>query len=228
MSRLFAVAVVIWTAVIPAAHGAQASQERVLDSFDDIAPWAAIASDDVQASVHPAQGVHGPALRLDFDLAGTAGYAVAHRALPLALPENYEITFWVRADAAVNAFQLKLADASGENVWWVNRPNFEFPREWQLVRISKRHIHFAWGPTSDRTLRQAASLEFVVAAGRDGGNGSVYVSRLVLRELPVETAVAPPPAAAHASSALAGAAAALAIDGSTATAWKSDRATGPA
>jgi hypothetical protein len=127
--RLLAVAIVaVWTSFGPA-HGAPASHERVLDGFDDIAPWAAIASDDVQASVHPASGVHGPALRLDFDFAGTAGYAVAHRALPLMLPENYEITFWVRADAAVNTFQLKLSDASGENVWWVNRPNFEFPRE---------------------------------------------------------------------------------------------------
>ena len=160
MSRLFAI-VVVWMAVV-APHGVQASQERVLDSFDDIAPWGAIASDDVQASVHSASGVHGPALRLDFDLAGTAGYAVAHRKLPLTLPENYEIAFWVRADAAVNTFQLKLIDASGENVWWVNRPNFVFPREWQLVRINKRHIHFAWGPTSDRSLVQAASLEFVV------------------------------------------------------------------
>jgi F5/8 type C domain/Bacterial alpha-L-rhamnosidase 6 hairpin glycosidase domain len=226
MSRVFAVVmVVVWTALVPA-HGATASQERVLDNFDDIAPWAAIASDDVQASVHPAQDANGSALRLDFDFAGTAGYAVAHRKLPLVLPENYEITFWVRADAAVNTFQLKLVDASGDNVWWVNRPNFEFPRQWQLVRINKRHIHFAWGPTSDRTLRQAAALEFVVAAGRGGGRGSVYVSRLVLREVPMETAVPPP--AAHASSALPGAAASLAIDGSTATAWKSDRATGPA
>src|SRR5581483_4612351 len=85
---------------------------------------------------------------------------------------------------------------------------------------------FAWGPTSDRTLRQAAAVELVVAAGRGGGRGSVYVSRLALREMPVETAVAPP--SAQASSAVAGAAASLAIDGSAATAWKSDRATGPA
>ena len=232
MSRLrrsvLAVAiVVVWTAVVPA-HGAQASQERVLDSFDDIAPWAAIASDDVQASVHPVQGAHGPALRLDFDFAGTAGYAVARRELPLTLPENYEISFWVRADAPVNTFQLKLVDASGDNVWWVNRPNFELPREWQLLRIQKRDIHFAWGPASDRTLRQAASLELVVAAGRDGGRGSVYVSRLVLREVPRETAAAVLPPVAQASSALPGATPALAIDGSTATAWKSDRAAGPA
>ena len=224
--KLFAVAIVVaWITLIPA-YGAHASQDRVLDSFDDIAPWAAIGSDDVQASVHQAQSAHGGALRLDFDFAGTAGYAIARRQLPLVLPENYEITFWLRAEAAVNTFQLKLVDASGDNVWWFNRPNVEFSRDWQVVRVKKRHLHFAWGPTSDRTLRQAAALEFVVAAGRGGGRGSVYVSGLVLRELPIEIAPAPP--RVHASSALPGAPASLAIDGSTATAWKSDGATGPA
>jgi F5/8 type C domain-containing protein/alpha-L-rhamnosidase-like protein len=216
--------VLAWATLVPV-PAAPGSNERVLDSFDDTAPWAAIGSTDVQASVHPAQGVQGSALRLDFDLAGTAGYAIARRELPVTLPENYEITFWMRGDAPVNTFQLKLVDASGENVWWLNRPNFEFPREWQLVRIKQRHIHFAWGPGSDRTLRQAASVEFVVAAGRGGGHGSVYLSRLVLRELPVESA--PPPPAVHASSALPDAPASLAIDGSTETAWKSDGATGP-
>jgi hypothetical protein len=226
MSRRLVVAILVGWATVGPAPGSDAAPGRVLDTFDDIAPWAAVASDAVRASVHRAHGVHGPALRLEFDLAGTAGYALARRPLPLRLPENYEIAFWVRAEAAVNTFQVKLVDASGENVWWVNRPDFEFPRQWQLVRIKKRHIHFAWGPTGDRTLRQAASIEFVVAAGRGGGRGSLDVSRLELRELPVETA--PPPPAVHASSALPGAAAALALDGSPATAWKSDAARGQA
>src|SRR5687768_18428193 len=98
MSRLSAVAVAcVWAALV-AGHAAHASPVRVLDSFDDISAWKAIASDDVQASVHPAHGVHGRALRIDFDLAGTAGYALARRALPLTLPDNYEITFYVRAE----------------------------------------------------------------------------------------------------------------------------------
>ena len=223
---LLTVLIAVASTAVLTEPAAAASPERVLDRFDDIAPWAAIGSDDVQASVHQAQSAHGGALRLDFDFAGTAGYAIARRPLPLVLPENYEITFWLRADAAVNTFQLKLVDASGDNVWWFNRPNIALSRDWQLVRVKKRHIHFAWGPTSDRTLRQAAALEFVMAAGRGGGRGSVYVSELRLRELPIEIAPAPP--AVHASSALPGAPAALALDGSTATAWKSDGATGPA
>ena len=210
-----------------AAHPADQSAMRVLDSFDDVAPWQAGASDGVQASVQAADGVRGRALRLDFDLAGTAGYAIARRALSLDLPRRYEITFYLRADALPNNFQIKLVDASGDNVWWVNRPDFEFPREWQLVRIKQRHVEFAWGPSPDRTLRHVASIEFVVAAGRNGGRGSVYVSQLVLRSLPDQAPVDPPPVA-RASSALPGAEAPLALDGSVATAWKSDPAAGPA
>src|SRR5262249_20693888 len=156
---------------------------------------------------------------------GTAGYAVARRALALDLPPDYEIVFYLRGDAPTNTFQLKLVDASGENVWWVNRPDFQFSRDWQLVRIKKRHVEFAWGPTKDRTLRHAAAIEFVVAAGRDGGRGSVYVSQLALRELPDAAAVPPP--VVRASSSLPGAEAPRALDGSAATAWESDPAAGP-
>ena len=140
--------------------------------------WQPVVSDGVRASVHPAAGPAGPALRLDFDLGGTAGYAAARRALPVDLPANYEISFYLRADAPVNEFQVKLVDASGENVWWFHRPDFEFPHEWRLVKIKKRQIEFAWGPTADRALRRAAMVEFVVNAGRGGGSGSLYVSDL--------------------------------------------------
>jgi hypothetical protein len=223
---ILGVVLVAWGAPRPA-HAADAPPERVLDAFDDVAAWKAAGSDGVHASVHPADGVRGRALRLDFDLAGTAGYALARRALPLDVPRRYEIVFHLRADAPVNHFQVKLVDASGENVWWVNRPDFSFPREWQLVRIKQRHIEFAWGPGKDRTLRHVAAIEFVVAAGRGGGRGSVYVDQLALRELPDEPPVVPP-LLVQASSALSGAAASLALDGSVATAWKSDPGAGPA
>src|SRR5262245_59185866 len=184
---------------------------RVLDSFEDVAPWTAVASDGVRASVGPTEGVRGPGLRLDFDLAGTAGYALARRALSIDVPPRYEITFYLRADAPANQLQVKLRDASGENVWWFHRPNFAFSREWQLVRIRQRDVEFAWGPTTDRTLRRAAAIEIGVAAGRGGGRGSVYVSQLALRELPDGPAT-PVPSIAYASSSSRGSHALLAVD----------------
>ena len=213
------------SAALAAQSGAQSV--RILDRFDAPEMWQAAMSDEVRASVHPAAGPSGPALRLDFDLGGTAGYAAARRALPVDLPPNYELSFYLRADAPVNELQVKLVDAAGDNVWWFHRPDFEFPREWRLIRIKKRQIDFAWGPTSDRTLRHAATIELVVNAGRGGGSGSVYVSELALRELPPDTGVVPAPTA-RASSSLRGGEPAFALDGDLATAWASDPATGKA
>src|SRR5207247_540305 len=173
---------------------------RTLARCDAPETWRAAMSDEVRASVHPAAGPSGPALRLDFDLGGTAGYAAARRALPVDLPPNYEFSFYLRADAPVNELQVKLVDASGDNVWWFHRSDFEFPREWRLIRIKKRQIDFAWGPTSDRTLRHAATIELVVNAGRGGGSGSVYVSALALRALPPGPGVVPAPTARAPSS----------------------------
>ncbi len=211
----------------PAASQTQDAPLRVLDDFVDLSSWHAGASDGVRASIHAAQGIDGRALQLDFDLAGTAGYALADRALPLDLPSNYEISFYVSADAPVNNFQFKLTDADGDNVWWFNRPNFTFSREWREIRIRKRQIAFAWGPASDHTLRHAARLEFVVAAGSGGGAGSVRFSRLAIRELPPVPATWPMPVA-RASSDRSGAEPALAVDGQPATAWRSDPGAGAA
>ena len=74
------------------ARSAELPSPRLLDSFDQIAAWQPVASDDVRASIYAADGPDGRAIRLDFDLAGTAGYAIARRALPVDLPPNYEIS----------------------------------------------------------------------------------------------------------------------------------------
>jgi len=145
----------------------------VLDNFADLTPWHAGASEGARASLLPAEGDGASGMRLDFDLGGTGGYALAYRALPLDLPANFEISFHLRADAPANNVQVKLVDASGDNVWWFSRQNFEFPREWREIRIKKRQIEFAWGPSQDHELVHAARLEFVVAAGRGGGRGSI-------------------------------------------------------
>ena len=185
------------------------------------AAWTADASDGVKASARVHDWLHGRALRLDFDLGKSAGYAFVHRKLPLDLPENYEISFNLRANAPVNNFEVKLADASGDNVWWFQRPDFVFPSEWRRIRIKKRQITFAWGPTEDRTLRRIDSLEFVVAAGRGGGGGSIEIDDLRFRELPPPPTHFPP-LEATASSSLSGAEPGRAVDGDARTSWRSD------
>ena len=123
------------------------AETRVLDPLDDVSPWRTAASESVSVSVHEARGVKGGAMVMEFDLANTAGYASAQRKLPVTLPEDYEISFWIRGEAGRNHLEIKFVDASGFNVWWYRRPNFEVSGDWQLIRIKRRQIEFAWGPT---------------------------------------------------------------------------------
>jgi F5/8 type C domain len=198
---------------------------RLLDGFDDLTLWQPAASDGVQASLQAIEGLDGQALCLHFDFAGVAGYASARRVLPIDFRPNYEFSFYVRGDAPVNNLEFKLIDASGDNVWWANRRDFEVPQEWQQIRIKRRHIEFAWGPTQDRALKHSAALELVIKAGSGGGRGSVCFDQLSLRELPPGTTSHPTPVL-QASSAQPGAEAAYALDGALSTAWKSDPAAG--
>ena len=197
-----------------------AGSERVLDRFDDPGLWKASASDDVKASLRQTTGTSGRALCLDYDFGGVSGYAVARRELKLEYPENYEFTFSVRGDAAPNTLQFKLLDASGENVWWVNRPDFDFPRDWQRVRFKQRHISFAWGPARDQSLRRSAAVEFVIVRGRGGGKGSVCFDGFSFRELPAPRA-APLRPLVHATSDAQSTQAPHLVDGALDTVWRS-------
>lgn len=175
-------------ALAAAAH----AQERVLDDFSDLAPWTISATDDVKAALRSADGPHGKALCIDFDFGHVTGYVSAQRALPLEVPPRYEFTMNVRGDAAPNALQFKLVDASGENVWWGQRPEYRFPPDWQALKFRQRQIEFAWGPSADRTLRRGASAELVIASGSGAGKGSACFDRLVLRRLPDQPSAAEP------------------------------------
>ena len=175
-------------AVVPALLLALASnawaQDRLLDDFAEPGVWTLSASDDVKAALRPAAGPHGSALCIDFDFGKVTGYVSARRALPIEFPARYEFALNLRGEAPPNALQFKLVDASGDNVWWANRADFRFPRDWQTHRIRQRDISFAWGPTAERELGRTASVELVIASGSGAGKGSVCFDRLVLRRLP--------------------------------------------
>jgi F5/8 type C domain-containing protein len=206
------------------AISAPGSAMRLLDGFDDITPWRVSASDDVEATLRKASGSNGSALCVDFDFGAVSGYAAVSRELPLQYGDNYEFSFGLRGEAPPNTLQFKLIDSSGENVWWVNRPDYAFPRQWERVRFKKRHIAFAWGPAKDRDLKRSTKLEFVVARGQGGGKGTVCVDRLSFRELPAATST--PPAVLSASSTLPPTLVSHAFDGAMETAWRSDPAAG--
>ncbi len=171
---------------------------------------------------HPADGVtldladDGGALRLDFRFTG-GGYAIARREVDLALPPNYEFRFRVRGAAPANHLELKLVDASGENVWWHVWRDVVWPTDWQTFTARKRQIQFAWGPQGGGEPGRIAAIEFAVTAGQ-GGEGTVWIDGLELAERPVVTGTPPAPVASASSSAP-GRDAALALDGDPATSW---------
>lgn len=196
------------------------SEVRMLDEFEDLSAWRVLASDGVSASLHAARGVEqGSAMVLDFNFNKTAGYAAATRTLPVELPEDYEISFWMRGEAGRNNLEIKFVDASGENVWWFRRANYVFSGEWQNIRIKRRQIEFAWGPTSDRALHRFASIEFVVSAGAEGGQGQLWFDRLTLKTVEQPRDVEPPKVTASVSGK--GHEASFVLDGKEDTAWRS-------
>ena len=164
-----------------AAAAVQATPLRVavLDDFRDASAWQASASDQVRASLRRDRD---GSLCLDVDFAGVSGYAVMRRALPMVWPQRFDLLARVKRSGAINDFQFKLVDASNDNVWWMNRPNARWPATLADLQIKHRHIEFAWGPGADRTLRQTQFVEFVIAAGREGGKSSLCVASLKLIE----------------------------------------------
>jgi hypothetical protein len=193
---------------------------RSREDFEAPARWQVETSDGVTAETRAVPGLEGNALELAFDFRGHGGYASAHRAVALTLPANYEISFDLRGKAPANDFQFKLTDGSGENVWWFRRADLEPSPAWQRLRIKKRQIDFAWGPTRDRELRRAERLEVVVAAGKGGGSGVLAIDRLRIRELPLPPATPPRPIA-RASASEPDAPPDLAADERPETAWRS-------
>ena len=177
-------------ACIDAEAGPAASGNSLLiDDFKDAGRWQATASDQVQARVSPdAQG----ALCLHYNFGRVSGYAVARRTLALELPAHYRLTLRLRGEGAPNAFQLKFVDASGDNVWWRNQPDFVPPAQAVDQTIRQRQIEFAWGPTDDKRLKRIAAIELVVASGRGGGAGRLCFERLTLQTLLPPTALADP------------------------------------
>ena len=155
----------------------------VLESFDDASAFQALPSDGVHLALRSDSGVTGRALRMEFDFQGRAGYAVARRAFALpALPSYWAITLWVRGEAKPNTLELKLADSSGQNVWWMRKPDLRVTHGWTQLRFRPSDLSFAWGPLGGGPPRGIAALEIAVTAGQ-GGQGWLALDDLTLTPL---------------------------------------------
>jgi hypothetical protein len=158
------------------------THSKLLDGFSSLSGWQTISSDQVNIHAQIWEGFSGTCFKIDFDFTTGSGYGGIRKIFPLELPENFQFSFYIKGEAPTNNLEFKLLDSTGENVWWFNQRNFQFPSDWKKIIIKKRHISFAWGPTQDRTLHKVASIEFIVASS-SGGKGSIYLDQLAFEPL---------------------------------------------
>jgi len=165
---------------------------KILDEFENKDGWNFIQSDGVNLNLSIEKGLTGNAIRFDYDFTKGTGYAGIQKHFPIDLPENYEFTFYIRAESPANNFEIKFIDSTGNNVWWVNNRNYDFPEDWKKICIKKRHISFAWGPASDQSLNRIDRIEFTIASFV-GGKGTIWIADLKFEELPPEATSYPIP-----------------------------------
>jgi hypothetical protein len=190
---------------------------RTLDDLADLADWSAISSGEAELRILADSAPAGAAMRLEFDFHGGGGFVVARRALPLALPPSFAIRLRVRAEGPANAFELKLVDPSGTNVWRYRDEAFDFRAGWRELCIPSRALPFAWGPAGGGPAREIGAIEIAVTAG-PGGQGSLSIADLRLED---RTPAGPP--LIRASGSLPGLDPGCVVDGRTDSHWCADR-----
>ena len=170
-----------------AGHAAKMPSVEALDDFSHPDAWKATGTDDISTSVKAVKGKSGDAVCVDFNFNGVSGGVTLHRALPIRFPANYALSFDVRGAMPANDLQLRLVDASGDNVWWYRHQAFQPGENWQTIEVGKRDIDFAWGTAKDKVLHQSSAIDFTVYAGH-GGKGELCFGNLRLTPLPVTAA----------------------------------------
>ncbi len=175
------------------------AQSVSLDDMENTQGWNFIKADGVNLKISNEPGMSDNAIRFDYDFTKGTGYGGIQKLIPLDLPENYEFTFYIKAESPANNLEIKFIDQSGDNVWWVSNRNYTFPTEWKKIRIKKRHIQFAWGPTDDHNIKRVDRIEFTVASFV-GGKGTLWIDNLRFEPLPPETENYPQPTVTTTSS----------------------------
>jgi hypothetical protein len=154
----------------------------------DLSAWQPVTSGNAQLQLTESPPGRAPALGLTYDFHGGGGFVVARRAQSAAMPEDYAVSFRLRASGAVNNLELKLVDATGQNVWRHVHKDLQPPRRWKRFTVPSQAIDFAWGPLGSGRISTLGSIEIAIVAGA-GGQGRVWISDLQIED---RTPTAPP------------------------------------
>ena len=188
----------------------------LLDDFENLGGWSAIASPTARLEIAQDAGRTGRAMRLDFEFQDGAGWVIARKAFPMRLPDNFAFHFFMRGDTPPGDTEFKLVD-SRENVWWFKQREYAIPGDWQPITVKRRHISLAWGPGGP--LDEVAVIEFAFAPGTPG-KGSVWIDQLSFEEREPTHAYTLNPAI-RASTAAEGQPPDAVLDPNPATRWRS-------
>ena len=173
-----------------AAAAIAANSPTLPDLFATEQGWQVEATDDISSAMHATRDGGGRGLCMAFNFNGVSGGATLERSVAIDWPANFALSFDVRGTMPANDLQIKLIDASGDNVWWYRQQDFQPSSGWQRIVIPSTKIDFAWGPSADRALRRTAKLAFTAHAGH-GGQGELCFRHVRLQSLsPDSTSVA--------------------------------------
>ena len=133
-----------------------------------------------------AQAVHrlagrAPALRMDFDFKGGGGFVVARRAFSRAMPEEYAVHFRLRGRGAVNNLELKLIDATGQNVWRHVEKDLQAAGAMEANEGGEPGHRVCLGSGERQPISQLGSMEFAIVAG-EGGKGTLWIADLEIED----------------------------------------------
>ena len=157
------------------------------DKYTDpaVAPeWQPIVSGNAELKLSPTIAGRIPALQMDFNFKEAGGFVVARRALNRPMPDEYAVSFRLRgreaADLGTVNLELKLVDATGQNVWRYVQRDLRLPARWKRMTVNSREIDFAWGPGGGR-LAQLGSIEFAVVTSK-GGTGTLWLADVKIED----------------------------------------------
>lgn len=157
------------------------------DDLDDIRAWKTATAADVELRVAAEDGIRGKCMSMRFDFSKSRGYAMAGRDVSIALPDNYEFSFYIKGRGNRQiSLEFKLMDRKG-NTYWRKIPDFQFPAEWKRMFLSKDEIAFAWGPGGG-DIRDVSRIEIVFSTDQHAnGTGEALFDDLTLTALPQST-----------------------------------------
>jgi hypothetical protein len=164
----------------------------LLDGFDSVDAWQIIPAPGAAANLHGDSGNTGQGLRIDYDFSQGGGEIIVHKAFPLTLPDNFVLSFDVRAQGWKRGLELRLVDASGQNVWRFRDAAPRIGPDWQDLKVKRRRFAFAWGPAAGGNPQRLGLIEFVIPRG-SGGSGSLWIDNLRLEPRPAQQARAATP-----------------------------------